>query len=99
MEVVESGEEPSPDVPSNGYLITDTKTGLSFYHTGDIWETYPAMEGLKDRVDFLFHMKLGWNGRWDMLREFVKWVKPRCFVPIHYRTDSVSTNGRRSSIS
>jgi len=90
VEAVESGEEPSPDVPSSGYLITDKKTGLSFYHTGDIWETYPAMEQLKDRVDFLFHMKLGWNGRWDMLREFVEWIKPKHFVPTHYRTDSVS---------
>ena len=90
VEAVESGEEPSPDIPSNGYLITDTKTDLSFYHTGDLWETYPDLEKLKDRVDFLFHMKMGWNGRWDLLRQLVEYVRPRYFVPIHYRTDSAS---------
>ena len=90
VEAVESGEEPSPDIPSNGYLITDTKTNLSFYHTGDIWETYPNLEKLKDRVDFLFHMKMGWNGKWELLRQLVEYVRPRYFVPIHYRTDSAS---------
>ncbi len=90
VEAVESGEEPSPDIPSNGYLITDTITNLSFYHTGDLWDTYPNLEKLKDRVDFLFHMKMGWNGRWDLLKQLVEYVRPRHFVPIHYRTDSVS---------
>ncbi len=90
VEAVESGEEPSPEIPSNGYLITDTVTGLSLYHTGDIWEPYPAMAELRDRVDFLFHMKMGWNGRWDLLRQFVEYIRPRHFVPIHYRTDSDS---------
>jgi len=90
VEAVESGEEPSPDIPSNGYLITDTKTNLSFYHTGDLWETYPNLEKLKDRVDFLFHMKMGWNGKWELLRQLVEYVRPRYFVPIHYRTDSES---------
>ena len=90
VEAVESGEEPSPDIPSNGYLITDTITNLSFYHTGDLWDTYPNLEKLKDRVDFLFHMKMGWNGRWDLLKQLVEYVRPQHFVPIHYRTDSVS---------
>ena len=97
VEGVEAGETPSPDVPSIGYFIKDTVSGLSFYHTADIWEPYPEMEQLRGKVDYLFHMKTGW-GTWSRteragvygwdpqaLRELVEYVRPKYLVPIHYR--------------
>jgi len=87
VEGVESGETPSPDIPSLGYLITDTISGLSFYHTGDIWESYPAMEKLKGKVDFLFHMKAGWDRRLNILRRMIEYVHPKYLIPIHYRPE------------
>ena len=90
VEAAESGEAARPDLPTNGYLVTDKKRDLSFYHMGDLWQAYPALEGLKDRVDFAIHMKLGTNNPWEELDKFADYVRPKYVVPIHYGTDRAS---------
>ena len=61
VEAVESGENAGPDLPTCGYLITHAEKQVSFYHTGDLQKTDPALENLKGRVDFLIHMKTGFK--------------------------------------
>jgi len=89
VEAVESGEQTRPDLVTCGYLITHKEKGVSFYHTGDLHKSFPAMENLRGRVDFLIHMKT-----YDSEpAEFTRWlevIKPRCVIPTHYRTDRES---------
>ena len=59
VEIIESGENQTPDLPTNGYLVTHTKKNVSILHTGDLHEPYPALANLRGKVDFLIHMKLG----------------------------------------
>ena len=59
VETIESGENQTPDIPTNGYLITHTAKNVSILHTGDLHEPYPALANLRGKVDFLIHMKLG----------------------------------------
>ena len=86
VEAVESGENERPDIPTNGYLITHAEKEVSFYHTGDLHEMFPALGNLKGRVDYLIHMKTGLND-WDLMSQFLDYTEPQFFVPTHYRTD------------
>ena len=52
VETIESGESQRPDLPTCGYLVTHKEKGVSFLHTGDLTEPYPALEALRGRVDF-----------------------------------------------
>ncbi len=92
VEVVESGENATPDLPTCGYLVTDRQTSVSIYHTGDLHEPYPELRALAGRVDYLVHMKTGlteWRGEEHTghLLQLVDWVQPRFLIPTHYRTD------------
>ena len=92
VEVVESGESASPELPTCGYLVTDLETSVSVYHTGDLHEPYPELASLAGKVDYLIHMKTGmteWEGdeQTDRLHQLVDWVRPRFLIPTHYRTD------------
>ena len=56
---------------------------------------YPALRNLRERVDFLIHIKVGlteWEGPnlAPRLLELLELVKPRFMIPIHYRTDRIS---------
>ncbi len=86
VEVVESGENIRPHLPTNGYLFTHKTKNVSVYHMGDLHENYPALENLKGRVDFVVHMKLGFKD-WSILPQFLNYVEPRNWIPTHYRTD------------
>lgn len=92
IEVVESGENASPEIPTCGYLITDLETSVSIYHTGDLPEPYPELKALAGRVDYLVHMKTGLTEsggeeKTSRLHQLVDWVQPRFLIPTHYRTD------------
>ena len=89
VEAVESGEQARPDLVTCGYLITHKEKNVSFYHTGDLHKSFPAMENLRGRVDYLIHMKT-YVGEWDQFREWLETIQPRYFIPIHYRTDRES---------
>lgn len=95
VETIESGENARLDIPTCGYLVTHKEKEISFLHTGDLHQAYPALQNVQGRVDFAIHMKLGlaeW-GSDDIsprLLKFVELVKPRFLIPIHYRTDRVS---------
>jgi len=89
VEAVESGENIRPHLPTCGYLITHAEKDVSVYHMGDLHQVYPALENLKDRVDFLVHMKLGFKD-WSILPQFIDYVAPRFWIPTHYRTDRKS---------
>ena len=93
VEAVESGENARPDLPTCGYLITHTERGVSFYHTGDLQKTFPALENLKGRVDFLIHMKTGVKKgaeHDEAFGDLLDLVQPGFLVPTHYRTDRAS---------
>lgn len=95
VEVLESGESQSPDLPTCGYLVTHEEKNVSFYHSGDLHKPYPALGEIGGKVDFFIHMKTGlseWQG--DDLSErllgFLDLVRPRFMIPAHYRTDRIS---------
>ena len=92
VEVIESGENQRPDLPTNGYLVRHKRMNVSFLHIGDLHAPYAELESLRGRVDFLIHMKLGLTpygepDRSQNLDRLIDWVRPRFFIPIHYRTD------------
>lgn len=91
IETIESGENQSPDLPTNGYLISHHRQNISILHTGDLHDPYPALENLRGKVDFLVHMKLGLgDGLSHRLVELVDLIQPRFMIPTHYRTDRKS---------
>ena len=91
VETIESGENQTPDLPTNGYLITHLAKNVSILHIGDLHEPYPALANLRGKVDFLIHMKLGLGkGLADRLIELIELIQPRFMVPTHYRTDRKS---------
>ncbi|MFN2201100.1 MAG: MBL fold metallo-hydrolase [Caldilineaceae bacterium] len=89
VEAVESGENIDPMLPTCGYLFTHKAKEVSIYHMGDLHAVYPALENLRGRVDFVVHMKLGFQD-WSILDPFVDYVEPRFLIPTHYRTDRKS---------
>jgi len=93
IEGVESGEAPRRYADGSatgttfvqvGYLATDTITGLSVYHPGDLHETFPAMEQLRGKVQIMCY-PLGKTRAIET--EVVDLIRPRWLVPIHYRLD------------
>ena len=91
VETIESGENQSADLPTNGYLITHTTKNVSILHIGDLHDPYPALENLKGNVDFLIHMKLGLGqGIEHKLVELIDLIQPQYLIPTHYRTDRKS---------
>ncbi len=89
VEAIESGEQASPDLVTCGYLITHKEKGISFYHTGDLHKSFPSMEKLRGRVDFLIHMKT-YDRRPGEFARWLEMIQPRCLIPTHYRTDRES---------
>ncbi len=88
VETIESGENQSPQLPTNGYLITHVPKNISILHTGDLHEPYPALANLRGKVDFLIHMKTGiGEGLSHRLIELLALIQPRFMIPTHYRTD------------
>ena len=69
--------------PNMGYLVTDTVTGRSFAHTGDIWKAYPQMKQMRGKVDVLFYPvgKLPMGEKVKMM----DYIRPKVAVPTHYR--------------
>jgi len=69
--------------PNIGYIVTDTVTGRSFAHTGDIWNAYPEMQRLRGKVDVLFYPlgKLSLDEKVKMM----DYIRPRVAIPTHYR--------------
>ncbi|MAG84020.1 hypothetical protein CMK10_07665 [Candidatus Poribacteria bacterium] len=95
VETIESGENQTPDLPTCGYLVTHKEKQISFLHIGDLHHPYPALRELRDKVDFFIHMKLGlteWQGSnlTDQLVEIIELVRPKYFIPTHYRTDRIA---------
>lgn len=93
IEGVESGEAPTRYRDGRatgtafvqvGYLATDTVTGLSIYHPGDLHDTFPAMEQLRGKVQIMCY-PLGKTRAIETA--VVDLVRPRWLVPIHYRLD------------
>ena len=95
VEVIESGENQRPDLPTCGYLVTLPALEVSFLHTGDLTIPYAALEKLRDRVTYLIHMKMGVTefGAKDQsqhLLECIDLIRPEFLIPTHYRTDRAS---------
>ena len=67
-----------------GYLATDTVTGLSIYHPGNLHEIFPAMEHLRGKVQIMCY-PVGKTRAVEM--ELGDLIRPRWLVPIHYRLD------------
>lgn len=94
VEIIESGENQRADLTTNGYLVHYKTSNLSVLHIGDLHEPYPELQKLRGRVDFLVHMKVGVRtpGKEGnhKLRRLADLIRPRYFIPIHYRTDRLS---------
>ncbi|MGI8912445.1 MAG: MBL fold metallo-hydrolase [Chloroflexota bacterium] len=93
IEGVESGEAPKhykDGRPTGaafvqvGYLATDTITGFSIYHPGDLHDTFPMMEQLRGKVQIMCY-PLGKTRAIETA--VVDLIRPRWLVPIHYRLD------------
>jgi L-ascorbate metabolism protein UlaG (beta-lactamase superfamily) len=71
--------------PNLGYVVTESETGLSFYHPGDLGEVFDAHRSLRFRIDVMFFplVKLG-----GIEITIVDTIRPRYIVPIHYRLDT-----------
>ncbi|MBI2942189.1 MAG: MBL fold metallo-hydrolase [Chloroflexi bacterium] len=69
-------------LPTTGYLIEDTSTGVSFYHPGDIHATFDQLGRLRGRVTYMFY-PLGKT--WEIEMEIIDLVQPEFLIPIHYR--------------
>lgn len=91
---VSSGENPEEwadftalrePFPTVGYVVTDEKTDLSFYHPGDITEVFNELKQLRGKVTYLFLPIGKLNGEEARLIEF---VRPEYVIPIHYRLDT-----------
>jgi len=69
--------------PNMGYLVTDTVTGRSFAHAGDIWKAYPQMKNMRGKVDVLFYPlgKLNLTEK----KKMMDYIRPKIAVPTHYR--------------
>lgn len=95
VEVIESGENQTPLLPTCGYLVTHEPTGITFLDIGDLWEPYPALEDIDTDIDFLIHMKLGLDPLQDgrssqPLETLIDQTQPTYLIPTHYRTDRQS---------
>jgi L-ascorbate metabolism protein UlaG (beta-lactamase superfamily) len=68
--------------PNMGYLVTDTVTGRSFAHTGDIWRAYAQMKQLRGKVDVLLYplCKLKMEEKVKMM----DYIRPKIAIPTHY---------------
>ncbi len=69
--------------PNMAYLITDTKTGFSIAHLGDIWNAYPEMKRLRGKVDVLVY-PLGKLPLKEKLK-MMDYIRPKIAIPTHYR--------------
>lgn len=83
VEVYESGESARPDLPTCAYLVTHAEREVAIFHTGDLHGTYPPLENLRGRVDYLIQMK-------TPMGPLVDAVQPKFVIPTHYRTDRQS---------
>jgi len=79
IETVFSSENNRDDL---GYLIRDTKSGLTILHLGDNHAYSDECARVKD-IDYLF-LSMGKMPLEDMLR-LLQTVRPRFLIPIHYK--------------
>jgi Beta-lactamase superfamily domain len=93
VEGIESGEAPHQYKDGRsaegaflqvGYLVTDTLSGLSVYHPGDLHAVFPSMQALRGRVHVMCY-PLGKTK--EIEEEVVDLIRPRYLVPIHYRIE------------
>ena len=70
------------ELPTNGYVITATGSGTTFYHPGDLGEVFDAHRELRDRIDVMF-FPVGKLAGLEVT--IVDAIRPRRIVPIHYR--------------
>ena len=69
--------------PNMGYLVTDSVTGRSIAHTGDIHRSFPNMIKMRGKVDLLFY-PLG-KLPLDEKTKMVDFIRPKVAIPTHYR--------------
>jgi len=69
--------------PNMGYLVTDTVTGRSIAHTGDIQSSFPGMLQMRGKVDVLFY-PLGKLPLEEKIK-MVDYIRPKLAIPTHYR--------------
>lgn len=91
VEAFRSHEDPPPKEPRQlsgafpnlGYLVTDLETGMTFAHTGDIWNAYPEMARMRGKVDVLFYPLAKLNEKEK--KQMMDYIRPRIAIPTHYR--------------
>ena len=73
------------EFPSLGYVITETASGLTFYHPGDLHETYDVHRELRGRIDYMLFPGVKLEG---VEMTILDAIRPRFLVPIHHRIDT-----------
>jgi L-ascorbate metabolism protein UlaG (beta-lactamase superfamily) len=69
-----------------GYLITDTVSKISFYHPGDIHQSFPELRKIRSQVDYMF-LPINKLGGISDDADFINLIQPKHVIPIHYRLD------------
>jgi L-ascorbate metabolism protein UlaG (beta-lactamase superfamily) len=70
------------ELPANGYVITETGSGTTFYHPGDLGEVFDPHRELRDRIDVML-FPIGKLAGLELT--IVEAIRPRRIVPIHCR--------------
>jgi L-ascorbate metabolism protein UlaG (beta-lactamase superfamily) len=73
------------EFPQLGYVITESSTGLTFYHPGDLHEAFDSQRELRGRVDYMFFPSVKLEG---VELSVIDNVRPRHLVPIHHRMET-----------
>jgi L-ascorbate metabolism protein UlaG (beta-lactamase superfamily) len=71
------------EFPNLGYLITDERTDLTYYHPGDLHEVFDSHRALRGRVHYMFFPLSKLQG---LELTIVDVIRPRVIIPIHFRT-------------
>ena len=75
------------EFPQLGYVVTETSTGLTFYHPGDLHEAFDGQRQLRGRIDYMFFPSVKLEG---VELTVVDNVRPRHIVPVHHRVDTAN---------
>lgn len=73
------------EYPNLGYLITHERTGISFYHPGDLHEVFDSHLELRGKVDYMIFPSVKLEGLEETILDA---IRPRYLLPIHYRLDT-----------
>lgn len=73
------------EFPNVGYVITESTSGMTFYHPGDLGEVFDAHRRLRGRIDVMFFPGIKLQG---FELTVIDAIRPKCVVPMHHRSET-----------